>query len=44
MEGNFGSGKIWQIYSIDTLVKENLANFLCNSLSNNISDNIFRKT
>ena len=32
-------GKLWQIYSIDTLPQENLAN-LCNSLSKNISENI----
>ena len=32
MEGYFGSGKIWWIYSMNTLVKENLGN-LWNSLS-----------
>ena len=37
MEGNFGSGKIWRIYNINTLARENLAN-LCNSLSENISE------
>ena len=26
MEGNFGSGKIWRIHCMNTLVEENLAN------------------
>ena len=26
MEGNFGSGKTWQIQAMNTLAKENLAN------------------
>ena len=43
VEGNFGSGKLWRIYSINTLAKENLVD-LCNFLSENISENVFCKT